>query len=55
MTYKQIQKRIAKLADELNVYLGELESEGKDTSKNYEALLFIAGGLEELAEKEFSD
>lgn len=55
MTYKQIQKQITKIADEINAYLGELESEGKDTTKNYEALLYIAGGLEELADKEFSD
>lgn len=53
MTYKQIQKDLNKIAEKINEYLGELEDKNKTNSTNYEALLFIAGGLEELIDKEF--
>ena len=55
MTYKQIQKRIGKLADEIDDVLGDLESKGKDTSNNYHAMLYLAGGLRDLADMGFDD
>lgn len=55
MTYKQIQKQIEKLADNIDKHLGELEEKGKDNTKNYEALLYISGGLHDLADRGFSD
>lgn len=55
MTYKQIQKRIEKLADEIDEALGELEAKGRDDSKNYHAMLYLAGGLRELSDVGFDD
>lgn len=48
MTVKSVKTKIEKLADEIDEYLGELESNNKTDSNKYETLLFIAGGLREL-------
>ena len=50
MTVKQVCKEIEKLADKIDDYLGKLEQEGKDNSEKYHNLLYIAGGLRELAD-----
>ena len=52
MTYRQVQKIIEALANEIDKYLGEREREHKDYGKNYDTLLFIAGGLHELEDVE---
>ena len=52
MTYRQVQKIIEALANEIDKYLGDREREHKDYGKNYDTLLFIAGGLHELEDVE---
>lgn len=53
MTVKQAKDRIEKLVDDIDKYLGELESTNRTNSKKYETLLYIAGGLRDLIEVEF--
>lgn len=55
LTVKQVKVEIEKLADRIDDHLAELEQEGKDKSKKYEELLYIAGGLRELMEVEFDE
>lgn len=52
MTVKQAKKMIEDLADEIDNYLHELELNGKDDTDKYQALLYLSGGLRELAETE---
>lgn len=52
MTYKQIQKEIEELANRIDNFLQECEENHKDKGKNYETLLYIAGGLHELEDVE---
>ena len=53
MNVGKVKKEILKLADAIDDYLGELEEQGKDNSRKYQELLYIAGGLRELLEVEF--
>lgn len=55
MTYKQIQKQLDKLADEIDEFLADLEEKGKDNTKQYEALQYLGGGLHELADMSFDE
>lgn len=55
MTYKQVQKQLDKLANEIDEFLMDLEQKGKDNTKQYEALQYIGGGLHELADASFDD
>ena len=52
MTVKQAKKMIEDLADEIDEYLSKLERENKDDTDKYHALLYLSGGLRELAETE---
>ena len=52
MRYKEIQKEIAELANRIDEWLQECEEKHKDKGKNYETLLYIAGGLHELEDVE---
>lgn len=53
MTVKQVKNKIEELADKIDNFLEKLEYEGRTESKNYEHLLYIAGGLRELLDSEF--
>lgn len=53
ITVKQVKNEIEELVDRIDDYLSELERNGKDNTKKYEHLLFIAGGLREVMESEF--
>ena len=55
LTVKQVKNEMEKLADKIDDHLAELEQQGKDDSKKYEELLYIAGGLRELVEVEFNE
>lgn len=55
MTYKQVQKKLDKLADEIDEVLSDLEAKGKENTKNYEALFYLGGGLHDLADMGFND
>lgn len=54
MTIKQAKDRMEQLANDIDKYLGELESANKTNSEKYETLLYIAGGLRELIEVKFN-
>jgi len=55
MTYKQAQKKIEQLADEIDNYLGNLERANKDKGKNYNALFEISCALRDLADQDFDN
>lgn len=52
MTVKQAKQMIEDLADEIDEYLAKLERENKDDTDKYQSLLYLSGGLRELAETE---
>ena len=52
MTVQQVKDRIEKLADQIDDYLEKLEETGKYGTDKYEELLYISGGLHELADME---
>ena len=52
MTIKYAKQMIEDLADEIDEYLSKLERENKDDTDKYHALLYLSGGLRELAETE---
>lgn len=52
MTVKQAKQMIEDLADEIDEYLSKLERENKVDTDKYQALLYLSGGLRELAETE---
>lgn len=55
MTYKQVQKQLDKLADEIDEVLADLEEKGKENTKQYQALFYLGGGLHDLADTGFDD
>lgn len=55
LTTKQIKNELEEIVDRIDDYLGELEMNGKDNTKKYEELLYIAGELRELIEVELYD
>lgn len=52
MTTKEVKAKMEKLADQIDDYLEKLEETGKYGTDKYEELLYISGGLHELAEME---
>lgn len=48
MQVSEIKKKLGKIADEIDSYLGELERSGKDNTTKYDRLLYISGGIREL-------
>lgn len=55
MTYKQFKKKLEKIADEVDNYLGELERYGKDKGKNYDILLEMNCALREIIDTDYED
>ena len=55
MNYKSLLRQLEEIADEVDSFLGELERNGKDKGKNYNALLDINCALREIIETDYED